>query len=143
MENSVSFSEYCTYVIELPVSEHGRPEVWITVTGTSHLYPRGSRTHLYTGGAWSVAQGLVTLLQHHRSDVTGTFVVVVASPKVHPDSPPPMPGEDLHVERSRDRVHKVQDSVTIYQLFVSERTQIIVKRYHSSSYQMLEARKGP
>ena len=27
MENSVSFSEMCSYVIELPVSEHGRPEV--------------------------------------------------------------------------------------------------------------------
>ena len=29
IENSVSFSETCTYVIELPVSEHGRPEVKI------------------------------------------------------------------------------------------------------------------
>ena len=27
MENTVSFSEMCSYVIELPVSEHGRPEV--------------------------------------------------------------------------------------------------------------------
>ena len=26
IENSVCFSEYCTYVIELPVSEHWRPE---------------------------------------------------------------------------------------------------------------------
>jgi len=27
MENSVSFSDMCSYVIELPISEHGRPEV--------------------------------------------------------------------------------------------------------------------
>merc|ERR1712030_113785 len=27
MQNSVSFSDICSYVIELPVSEHGRPEV--------------------------------------------------------------------------------------------------------------------
>ena len=26
MENSVSFSEICSYVVELPISEHWRPE---------------------------------------------------------------------------------------------------------------------
>ena len=30
MQNSVSLSEMCSYVIELPVSEHGIPEVKIT-----------------------------------------------------------------------------------------------------------------
>ena len=29
MENSVSFSEMCSYIIEFPVSEHWRPEVKI------------------------------------------------------------------------------------------------------------------
>ena len=29
MENSVSFLEMCSYVVELPVSEHWRPEVKI------------------------------------------------------------------------------------------------------------------
>ena len=27
MENAISFSDMCSYTIELPVSEHGRPEV--------------------------------------------------------------------------------------------------------------------
>ena len=47
-----------------------------------------------------------TFHQHHESDAPGTVVVVAVHPKVHPDSPPPMPGEDSHGEGNRDRFHK-------------------------------------